>query len=180
MDFELNEEQKMLRTMVRDFADKELEPIAAQIDEEATFPADSVKKMAGLGLMGVPFPEEYGGSGGGPLEFVIVEEEIARVCAATGVIYLVTSGLAGQPLHVRAEVRERDAGEMLVQDAVGLRDRVIERAVHDPLDQASLVTNGFLGGHIHHTLVQRVLHLGKGNLSRRAAQLPSPAAPLAR
>ena len=99
MDFSLTEEQKMLKTMVRDFAEKELEPIAAQIDEEAKFPAESVKKMAELGLMGVPFPEEYGGSGGGAVEFAIVEEEIARVCASTSTIYFVTSGLAGLPLY---------------------------------------------------------------------------------
>ncbi|MEE8420008.1 MAG: acyl-CoA dehydrogenase family protein, partial [Dehalococcoidales bacterium] len=63
MDFTLNEEQKMIRTMVRDFAEKELEPIAARIDEEAVFPAESIRKMAALGLMGIPFPEEYGGMG---------------------------------------------------------------------------------------------------------------------
>jgi len=89
----------MLKTMVRDFATKELEPIAAQIDEEARFPAESIRKMAELGLMGIPFPEEYGGSGGGPLEFAIVVEEISRVCAASSTIYSVTAGLAGQPLY---------------------------------------------------------------------------------
>jgi butyryl-CoA dehydrogenase len=95
----LTEEQKMLKTMVRDFTTKELEPIAAQIDEEARFPADSIRKMAELGLMGIPFPEEYGGSGGGALEFAIVIEEIARVCAATSTIYSVSAGLAGQPVY---------------------------------------------------------------------------------
>jgi len=99
MDFSLNDEQKMLRTTIRDFAERELEPIAAQIDEEARFPVESIKKMAELGLMGIPFPEKYGGSGAGLLEFVITEEEIARVCAATGIIYLVTAGLAGKPIY---------------------------------------------------------------------------------
>jgi len=80
MDFELSEEQKMLRTMVQDFAAKELEPIAAQIDEESRFPAESVKKMAELGLTGLGFPEEYGGSGGGETELCIATEEISRVC----------------------------------------------------------------------------------------------------
>jgi len=84
---------------VRDFATKELEPIAAQIDEEARFPTESIKKMAELGLMGIPFPEEYGGSGRGPIEFATAEEEISRVCAATGTIYFVTAGLAGEPLY---------------------------------------------------------------------------------
>ncbi|GAJ13931.1 unnamed protein product [marine sediment metagenome] len=61
MDFELTEEQKMLRAMVRDFANNEIEPIAAQIDEEERVPLGIVKKMADLGLCGIPFPEEYGG-----------------------------------------------------------------------------------------------------------------------
>jgi butyryl-CoA dehydrogenase len=97
MDFSLTEDQKMLKTMVREFADKELEPIAAQIDEEARFPAESIKKMAELGLLGIALPEEYGG-GGGTTEFAIAVEEIARVCAATSAIYIVTTGLAGKPL----------------------------------------------------------------------------------
>lgn len=99
MDFSLTEEQKMLRSMVRRFAEKELEPIAAQIDEEAKFPVQSIKKMAKAGLMGIHFPQKYGGSGGGEIEFVIATEEISRVCASTGVIYLVTAGLAGLPLY---------------------------------------------------------------------------------
>lgn len=99
MDFSLTEDQKMLKTMVRDFAEKELEPIAAQIDEEARFPAESIKKMAELGIIGLPLPEKYGGGGGGTTEFAIAIEEISRVCASTGVIYLVTTGLAGKPIY---------------------------------------------------------------------------------
>ena len=107
MDFSLTEDQKMLRTMVRDFAEKELEPIAAQIDEEASYPAESIKKMAELGLMGIPFPEEYGGSGGGAVGFAIAEEELSRVCASTGTIYFVTAGLAGQPLYMFGNEEQR-------------------------------------------------------------------------
>lgn len=107
MDFSFTEEQKMLKAMVRDFATKELEPIAAQIDEEAHFPAESIKKMAELGLMGIPFPEKYGGSGGGPVEFCIAVEEVSRVCAATGTIYFVTAGLAGQPLYRSGNEEQR-------------------------------------------------------------------------
>ncbi len=99
MDFSLTEEQKMLRAMVRDFAEKELEPIAAQIDEEASFPAESIKKMGELGLAGVSFPEEYGGSGGGKTEEVIVVEELSRVCASIGTIVLASAGLTGYPLY---------------------------------------------------------------------------------
>ena len=99
MDFTLTEEQKMLKAMVKDFATKELEPIAAEIDENARFPTESIKKMSELGLLGIGFPEEYGGNGGGKIESNIVTEEISRVCAATGTIYFVTTGLAGYPIY---------------------------------------------------------------------------------
>jgi len=100
MDFELTEEQKMLKTMAQDFATKELEPIAAQIDEESRFPEENVKKMAELGLTGIGIPEEHGGSGGGATEFCIVIEEISRVCAATSAILLASSGLAIEPVYI--------------------------------------------------------------------------------
>ena len=109
MDFSLTEDQKMLKTMVADFAARELEPIAAQIDEEARFPAESMQKMAELGLTGIGFPEEYGGSGGGATEFCLVIEEICRVCAATGTVMLASSGLAGIPIltHGSEEQKKR-------------------------------------------------------------------------
>jgi len=99
MDFSLTEEQKMLKAMVRDFAEKEFEPIAAQIDEEASFPAEHIKKMVELVLTGVSFPEKYGGSGGGKMEEVIVTEELTRVCASIGAIIAASAGLAGDPLY---------------------------------------------------------------------------------
>lgn len=120
MDFSLTEEQKMLKTMVADFASKELEPIAAQIDEESRFPAESIPKMAALGLPGVGFPEEYGGSGGGATEFCLVIEEISRVCAATGAILLASSGLVGEPINMHGNEEQKKrfvppiaSGEML-------------------------------------------------------------------
>ncbi len=98
MDFSITEPQQMLRTMVHDFAEKELEPIAAQIDEEARFPAAQIAKMGELGLMGIAFPEKYGGGGGGKIEEIIIDEELSRVSAAVATIVFVTSGLAGWPL----------------------------------------------------------------------------------
>lgn len=99
MDFSLSEDQQMLKAMVRYFATKEVEPIAAEIDEAARYPAENVKKMAELGLMGIIFPEKYGGSGGGATEEVIVVEELSRVCASTALILLVTTSLAGYPIY---------------------------------------------------------------------------------
>ncbi|MFC2035380.1 acyl-CoA dehydrogenase family protein [Chloroflexota bacterium] len=99
MDFSLTEGQKMLKVMARDYAEKELEPIAAQIDEEASFPTEHIKRMAELGLTGVAFPEKYGGSGGSKIEELIVLEEICRVSASVGTVLFVSTGLAGGPLY---------------------------------------------------------------------------------
>jgi butyryl-CoA dehydrogenase len=99
MDFSLTEDQKMLRAMVREFAERELEPVAAKIDEEAVFPAAAVQKAAEIGLTGTGYPEQYGGSGGGAIEQAIVFEEIARACASTSVILIVTNELASYPIY---------------------------------------------------------------------------------
>lgn len=98
MDFALTEAQKMLKAAVREFAEKELEPIAARTDEEARFPAEAVRKAAEMGLMGAGIPERYSGSGGGAIEQAIVFEELARSCAATSVILIVSNELAAWPI----------------------------------------------------------------------------------
>ncbi len=86
MNFELTAEQKLMRQMVRDFAINEVKPIAAEIDETERFPMENVKKMAKLGLMGIPFSEEFGGANGDTLSYIIAVEELSKVCGTTGVI----------------------------------------------------------------------------------------------
>lgn len=98
MDQTLTESQRMLKAMVRDFAERELEPIAAAIDEESRFPAEQIAHLGQLGLLGVAFPEEYGGGGGGKIEEIIIDEELSRVSAAVATIVFASSGLAGWPL----------------------------------------------------------------------------------
>lgn len=93
MDFELSEEQKMFQSMVRDFATKELAPGAAKRDEEASFPGDAIKKMGELGLLGVSYPQEYGGSGGDSVQQAILVEELCRVEAGAGTVYAGTVSL---------------------------------------------------------------------------------------
>ena len=78
MDFELTEEHRMIRRMVRDFAEKEIAPRAEEIDETDRFPADLFRRMGDLGILGLPFPEEYGGAGGDYTSLVVALEEIAR------------------------------------------------------------------------------------------------------
>lgn len=99
MDFKLSEEHEMIRKMVRDFAQKEVAPTAAQRDEDETFDMDIFHKMAELGLTGIPWPEEYGGIGSDYLAYVIAVEELSRVCASTGVVLSAHTSLAGWPLY---------------------------------------------------------------------------------
>jgi len=98
MDFSLTEDQKMLKTMLRDFATKELEPVAAQIDETGEFPAEQVKKIADLGLMGLTIPEEYGGEGKGMVDFCIAVEELTRASAAAASYFRISLSLAVPPI----------------------------------------------------------------------------------
>jgi alkylation response protein AidB-like acyl-CoA dehydrogenase len=82
-EFKFTEEQQMLREMVKDFATNEIKPIAHKIDEEEKIPDEIIKKIAELGLLGVSFPEKYGGGGFGEVGYCIVQEEIARACNST-------------------------------------------------------------------------------------------------
>ena len=100
MDFELTQDQTLLRNMVREFAEKEIKPKAAEIDESREFPNDTVKKLAELGLMGIVIPEQYGGSGMDFISLAIAVEEISRACATTGVITAVNNSLAAYPILI--------------------------------------------------------------------------------
>lgn len=93
MDFELNEEQRMIRDLARDFAEREIAPIAAEIDETGEFPYDTVKKMGELGLMGLEVSPEWGGAGADTVSYVLAMEEISKVCASHGVIMSVNNSL---------------------------------------------------------------------------------------
>jgi butyryl-CoA dehydrogenase len=96
--FELSEEAQSVREMVRDFAESEIRPIAAQIDESHEFPAENVKKMAELGLLGMFVPDAWGGAGMTYLAYVVAIEELSRVCASHGVIASVNNSLVCYPL----------------------------------------------------------------------------------
>jgi len=98
MKLELNDQQKMIQKMVREFADKEIAPKAAELDKKEEYPTKILKKMAKLGLLGAIIPTEYGGAGLDSISYVIIVEEISRKCASTGVITSVHNSLVSWPI----------------------------------------------------------------------------------
>jgi butyryl-CoA dehydrogenase len=98
MEFALNKEQEMVKKMARQFAEKEIAPIAADIDEKAEFPTETIRKMGELGFMGMTVPKEWGGAGMDDLSYAIAVEEISRVCASHGVTMSVCNSLVCWPL----------------------------------------------------------------------------------
>ncbi|MFA9557456.1 acyl-CoA dehydrogenase family protein [Evansella sp. AB-rgal1] len=99
MDFSLTKEQEMIREMVRDFAEKEVAPISEEVDKTERFPIENFKKMGELGLLGIPFPEEYGGSGGDTISYILAVEEIGKACGSTGLSYAAAVSLGASPLY---------------------------------------------------------------------------------
>lgn len=103
----LTEEQTMLRDMVRDFAENEIKPIAAEIDETCEFPADTVRQMGELGLMGIVFPEEYGGAGMDYVCYAIAVEELSRVCASHGITLAAHISLGVNPIFMFGNEKQK-------------------------------------------------------------------------
>ncbi|MFZ7103400.1 MAG: acyl-CoA dehydrogenase [Peptococcaceae bacterium] len=99
MNFKLTEEQELIRNMAREFAESEVAPLAAEVDKNHRFPTETVKKMVELNLLGIPIPEEYGGSGADNLSYILVVEELSKACATTGVILSGHTSLACQPIN---------------------------------------------------------------------------------
>ena len=100
MEFRLNEDQEMLRDMIREFAEKEIAPIAAELDEQERFPEEIIPQLGEMGVMGIPIPEEYGGTGMDYQSYVLAVEEISKVCASTGVTISAHTSLCSWPIEV--------------------------------------------------------------------------------
>ncbi|MBP2032752.1 butyryl-CoA dehydrogenase [Clostridium algifaecis] len=99
MDFKQDENHQQLQDMYRDFAEKEVKPLAKEIDETMRFPEENVAKMAEMGLLGIPFPEEYGGAGMDTLSYIQCVEELSKCCATTGVIVSAHTSLCATPIY---------------------------------------------------------------------------------
>ena len=100
MNFELTDEQRLLRDTVRDFARNEVRPVAEELDRTKAFPYEIVAKMGGLGLMGIPFPEEYGGGGADTLSYVLAVEELARIDSSVCITMAAHTSLGTMPIHL--------------------------------------------------------------------------------
>ena len=98
MIFELNDQQSKMRQLAREFADKEIAPIASEIDESARFPFETIEKLGKKGWMGYPFPKDYGGFGGDYISYAIMIEEFSRACGSTGVIVQTHHALCAWPI----------------------------------------------------------------------------------
>jgi alkylation response protein AidB-like acyl-CoA dehydrogenase len=99
MQFDLNEEQEQIRRLVRDFADGEVRPVAEELDREKRFPYEIVAKLGELGLMGIPYPEEYGGGGADNLSYAVAIEELARVDSSVAITVAAHTSLGTWPLY---------------------------------------------------------------------------------
>lgn len=100
MNFDLTQEQQMIRKTIREFSDEVVAPGAMERDKTKAFPKEIFKQLADMGMMGLPFSEEYGGAGADTVSFAIVTEELSRACASTGITYSAHISLGGAPLNL--------------------------------------------------------------------------------
>jgi alkylation response protein AidB-like acyl-CoA dehydrogenase len=99
MNFELSKEHRMAQQLFRSFAEKEVRPLAQEVDENERFPSETVEKMARYGFLGIPCSREWGGQGCDTLTYVLCVEELSRACATTGVIVSAHTSLACDPIE---------------------------------------------------------------------------------
>lgn len=145
MQFELAEHHQQIQQLARQFAEDELRPIAAENDEKHVFAAEQIKKLGELGFMGIAIDEQYGGAGMDPLSYVLVIEEISRVCASTGVALSVNNSLVAEVLKNFGT--EEQKKQYLVPVASG--EKLGAYCLTEPMsgsDAATMITTAVLDG----------------------------------
>ncbi len=108
MDFDLTDEQRLLRDTVRDFANQEVKPVAEELDRTKAFPYELVAKMGELGLMGIPFPEQYGGGGADTLTYALAVEELTRIDSSVAITMAAHTSLGTMPIHLWGTDEQKD------------------------------------------------------------------------
>src|SRR5918998_190592 len=119
MDFDLSDDHELIRRTVRDFAEGEVAPVAEELDREKRFPYEIVAQLGELGLMGIPFPEEYGGAGGDTLAYAIAVEELTRVDSSVAITMCAHTSLGTQPIYLFGTEEQKE--EWLPQLCSGQR-----------------------------------------------------------
>src|SRR5258707_9728758 len=120
MDFDLSQDHELIRRTVREFAEGEVAPVAEELDRTKSFPYEIVAQLGKLGLMGIPFPEEYGGGGGDTLAYALAVEELTRVDSSVAITLCAHTSLGTQPIYLFGTAEQRAewlprlcAGELL-------------------------------------------------------------------
>ena len=160
MDFQLDQRHDMARTLFKEFAEKEVKPLAIDVDETEEFPVETVKKMGKYGFMGIPFPKEYGGQGCDILTYAMCVEELAKVCGTTAVIVSAHTSLCCDPINTYGTEEQKKKfltplckGEKLGAfgltepgagtDAQGVQTRAVKEGDHYILNGTKcFITNG--------------------------------------
>jgi short-chain 2-methylacyl-CoA dehydrogenase len=107
VDLNLSDEQRLLRETVRDFAVQEIAPVAEQLDREKRFPYEIVAKLGELGLMGIPFPQQYGGGGGDSLAYALAVEQLARIDSSVAITLCAHTSLGTQPIYLFGDEEQK-------------------------------------------------------------------------
>src|SRR5213593_737388 len=100
MDFDLSDDHRLIQRTVRDFATAEVAPVAEELDRTKSFPYEIVGQLGALGLMGIPFPEDYGGGGGDTLAYALAVEELTRVDSSVAITLCAHTSLGTQPIYL--------------------------------------------------------------------------------
>jgi len=108
MVFDLPDDVRLLRSTVREFAEREIAPVAEELDRTKSFPYDIVRRLGELDLMGIPFPEEYGGAGGSSLAYAVAVEELARVDSSVAITLCAHTSLGTQPIYLFGSADQKD------------------------------------------------------------------------
>lgn len=121
MNYDLTSEQSMLKKVMKEFADEVVAPGADERDQNKQFPVDVFRQLADLNMMGLPFPERYGGAGADAISFAIVVEELSRACGSTGITYSAHISLGGAPLHMfgTEEQKEKYLSKLCSGESMG-------------------------------------------------------------
>lgn len=160
MDFTFSKEHQLLRKTIREFVRREIAPLAAEIDEQERVPWETIRKAAKLGLLGVPFPQEYGGGGAGEIGYCIMAEEISRACSSTMTTFGAHIGIGAMAIYLDGTPEQKARylpplcrGEMLAafaltepqagSDAARIRTRAVRDGNHYVLNGSKIwITNG--------------------------------------